>query len=68
MIPGLAQWVKGSDVATAVVAIPLLAQELPHAGDAGKKKKKSKNLSYLTSYTKARLDLWARTIVCPSLI
>ena len=36
--PGLAQWVKGSGVATAVARIQSLAQELPYAVSVAIKK------------------------------
>ena len=37
-IPGLAQWVKGPDIAVAVAWIQSSAQELPYAMGAAKKK------------------------------
>ena len=41
-ISGLAQWVKGSGVATAVAQIQSLIQELPYAVGLPKKKRKKK--------------------------
>ena len=46
MIPGLAQWVKGSGVTTAVAQVSAMAQnhalvqEFPYAEAVGKKKKR----------------------------
>ena len=34
-MPGLAQWIKGSGIATAVTQIQSLARELPYAKGAG---------------------------------
>ena len=42
VIPGPAQWVKGSRVATAAVQIQSLVQELPYAMGAAVKLKKKK--------------------------
>ena len=62
MIPGLAQWVKGSGIAVAVVwvtvvaQIQLLAQELPYAVGVAikqnetKRKNKTKSLSRNTQF------------------
>ena len=37
-MPGLAQWIKGSGIATAVTQIQSLARELPYARGAAIKK------------------------------
>ena len=43
MTPGLAQWVKGSGIATAVARIQSLTQELPHGAGVAIKGKKQTN-------------------------
>ena len=43
-IPSLAQWVEGSDIATAVAWIQSLALEFPYAMGAAIKKKMKKNI------------------------
>ena len=57
MIPGPAQWVKGSCLATVVVWIQSLAWELPYAMCAAiKKKKKKKNVILKRRFLKVRED------------
>ena len=56
MIPGHAQWVKGSRVATAVAQIQFLARELPYAVGASIKKKKKKKKTTTDEEIHAKTD------------
>ena len=51
-ISGLAQWVKGSGVATAVAQIQSLAQELTYATHVAIKKKKKERKSDILYWMK----------------